>query len=91
MCTDWQVHGRIHTASKFRSNKAPTSQPIIDPKDRGNHAVHKASTVTTSLSRGGGSLGLEVGTHVRQQNRVKGGVFYMEQAARKWVKGGAFF
>jgi hypothetical protein len=29
---------------------------------------------------------------VRQkQNRVKGGVFYMEQADRKWLKGGAFF
>jgi hypothetical protein len=28
--------------------------------------------------------------HVRQQNRVKGGVFDMEQAARKRQKWGAF-
>jgi hypothetical protein len=25
--------------------------------------------------------------HVRQQNPVKRGVFYMEQAAQKWLKG----
>jgi hypothetical protein len=37
------------------------------------------------------SLGLEVGTHVQQQHRVKGGVFDMEQAARKLLKEGAFF
>jgi hypothetical protein len=29
--------------------------------------------------------------HVRQQKRVKGGVFDMELVARKWQKGGAFF
>jgi hypothetical protein len=32
-----------------------------------------------------------VGKHVQQQNRAKWGCFDMEQAARKWLKGGAFF
>jgi hypothetical protein len=49
----------------------------------------------------GGSLGLEVGTHVRQQIELKGGVFYMELVARvtrlgyvirpKMAKRGSFF
>jgi hypothetical protein len=38
----------------------------------------------------GGSLGLEVGTHVRQQNRVKGCVFLHGAGCSKFAKRGAF-
>jgi hypothetical protein len=36
----------------------------------------------------GGALGLEVGTHVRQQNRVKGGCFLLGACCSKMAKRG---
>jgi hypothetical protein len=52
------------------------------------YQIHATSVISIKGDVNPGSLGLEVGTHVRQQNRVKGGCFLH---ARKLLKWGAFF
>jgi hypothetical protein len=56
-----------------------------------NYKIQKTSPQPSDQSPGGGSLGLEVGTHVRQQNRVKGGCFWHGAGCSNMAKVGCFF